>query len=75
MIDYGCGNGEKAELIFKELGLDLHYIAADYSYAMIKKAQEKIENIPHIKAGEHILLDGKGFGLGKEIDQTTYFWL
>lgn len=59
----------------KESELDLQYIAADYSYAMIKKAQEKIKNIPDIKTGEHILLDGKDFSLGKEIDQTTYLWL
>lgn len=51
------------------------YIAADYSYAMIQKAQERVSKIPHIQAGEHIILDGNNFTLGKEFNDVTYLWL
>lgn len=75
MTDYGCGNGEKAELILKNLRKKISYIGADYSYAMIQSAKKRMEQFQYVESGQHVILDGNEFTLGKELENNTYLRL
>jgi 2-polyprenyl-3-methyl-5-hydroxy-6-metoxy-1,4-benzoquinol methylase len=72
ILDYGCGTGNLAEVLYRNRYKGKKYIGLDIRGKIIDKAQEKFEKVDWISFFQHDLVKDE-FDYGNEFDIITSF--